>query len=85
MENDSNLRESAIQEIIIKLQAIGNELQQDTGVSAEDKMVKMDVFLDVLHFLCDYEENVKVLNKYWLERRKAEKYASKFNNFPEDR
>ena len=36
----------------------------------------MDVILDVLHFLADYEENVEVLNKYWVNKRLEEKMKS---------
>ena len=36
--------------------------------------------LDTLHFLQDYDENVKVLNKYWVEKRRREKWNKDEHN-----
>lgn len=69
-----------LDKITKKLQEIGEELQSDTELPVWDKATQMDVMLDTLHFLQDYDENVKVLNKYWVEKRRREKWNKDEHN-----
>ena len=66
-------------EIIHKInngvQKLGKELMDDKVTPAKDKTYQMDVLLDTMHFLSDYEENVKVLNDYWRNKRHQEKIS----------
>ena len=73
-KNEAINRQKVIDEITRKLEEIGKQLQQDKGMNPQDKAVQVDVMLDTLHFLQDYDENVKVLNQYWMEKRRRQKF-----------
>lgn len=73
MENEA--KEQIMKRLTNVLQGQGTIIREDTITSAEDKLTQMDVVLDVLHFLKDYDENVAVLNKYWLDKRHREKFG----------
>ena len=49
-------------------------VREDESLSIQDKCIQLDVILDTMRFLNDYEENVKVLNKHLAEKRKQEKW-----------
>lgn len=67
------------------LKAQGNYIRNDDLLSAKDKCIQMDVVLDLLHFLQDYEENTKVLNDYIRKKRYKEKFSiSESLGAPED-
>ena len=46
------------------------ELQREEDTDVQDRLVQMDVILDTMKFLNDYDENVKVLNKHLKEKGK---------------
>ncbi len=73
-KNEAINRQKVIDEITRKLEEIGKQLQQDKDMNPQDKAVQVDVMLDTLHFLQDYDENVKVLNQYWMEKRRRQKF-----------
>ncbi len=75
-KNDDTNRNKIIDNITEKLEEIGKQIQQDKTLSPYDKAPQIDIVLDVLHFLQDYDENVKVLNEYWVKKRKEEKYKN---------
>jgi len=66
--------------IIMKLQKllqdIGQSVQDDDTLSTEHKLMQVDVILDTMKFLKDYDTNVEVLNKYWLDKRWKDKFKS---------
>ena len=72
--NDEKLKQEMLDKITEMLQEIGKQLQTNTEINVWDKATQMDVMLDTLHFLQDYDENVRVLNKYWVEKRRTEKW-----------
>lgn len=69
----NNNKKSMIHELFKTLQLKGKELQ-DEKMSLYEKASKLDVVLDTMKFLQDYDENVKVLNQYWNNKRKQEKF-----------
>lgn len=72
MENKA--REVVMQRLTNVLKGQGMIIREDKTTSNEDKLVQMDVVLDIIRFLDQYDENVKVLNEYWRKKRYAEKY-----------
>ena len=66
--------------IIMKLQKllqdIGQSVQDDDTLSTEHKLMQVDVILDTMKFLKDYDINIKVLNKYWLNKKWNDKFNS---------
>ena len=38
------------------------------------KAMKLDVLIDTMKFLQNYDENTKVLNQYWLNKKRQEKF-----------
>lgn len=39
-------------------------VKDDVELSKEDKLIQMDILLDLKKFLKDYDENVQILNKH---------------------
>jgi len=69
-------KEVVMEKLIEGLRRQGELLQQDEELSIQDKLIQMDVILDVLHFIQDYDENIKVLNNYWLHKEKRFKTSN---------
>lgn len=61
-------------EVIKKVQtALLNEVEfirMSKNRNTDAKIDEVDVLFDIVHFLDDYEENVKVLNKHIKEKEK---------------
>lgn len=58
------------------IRQFGEELQQDKTIASKDKATQLDILLDTLHFLDGYEENVPILNEYWIKKRRKQKFGS---------
>lgn len=71
---DKNERDIVIKRLENMLQGAGQYVRDDDTLTPEQQLVQVDVILDTMKFLQDYEENVKVLNKYWLEKRWKQKF-----------
>ena len=76
-EEDREFRKQIIGEVSELIMQKGKEIQ-DSDMPTTEQLAKVDVLLDTVHFLSDYDENVKVLNKYWLEK----KWKQKFGRLP---
>lgn len=72
MENKSN-KEAMKDKLFQALQQQGEELRS-SGLQGLDVAEQLDVLIDTMHFLQDYDENVRVLNDYWLKKRQEEKF-----------
>lgn len=59
-----NRKKQIIDKLIIGLQAEGKFIKQDETKTVEDKLMEIDVLLDTVKFLSNYETNVKILNNY---------------------
>ena len=71
---EDKCKEEMIKQVMIKLQELGLKSSEDKTKSKKDKLTEADVLLDTMHFLKDYDENVKVLDKYWRAKRYKHKY-----------
>lgn len=49
-------------------------VQEDKISSPESKLIQADVLLNTMKFLEQYVENTKVLNQYWLNKKRADKF-----------
>ena len=83
METDKNksVKESAKDQIINRMFNVlkGQTMfvREDNMLTTREKLEQADVLLDTMKFLNDYDENVKVLNKYWIEKHHKEKFNIK--------
>ena len=58
-------KKEMIDKITNNIKNLGEQAQQDKNLSLEEKASQVDVLLDTLKFLSNYEENVMALNKYY--------------------
>lgn len=57
-------KKDMIDKITHALKDIGDQTQNDETLPLTDKFFQVDVLMDTLRFLKDYEKNVKILNQY---------------------
>ena len=62
-EREEQIKKKIIDNIQKFLAQKGRTIQEDKETSVSDKCVQMDVILDTMHFLEDYDRNVEILNK----------------------
>ena len=74
MENKSN-KDLMINEVLQALQERGEHLRDNKELTNMDTAERLDVLINVMHFLKDYDENIQVLDRYWLEKRQREKFT----------
>ena len=67
-------KEDYIDEIYKYIKELGKDLQEDQTIQAKDKIPQVDLFINTIKFLQDYDENVKVLDKYWREKNRKLKF-----------
>lgn len=71
----SDNRQQYIEELLALLREQGEKVRSNKDNKTTLQMLeRADVLLDLIKFLKDYEENVKVLNAYWLDKHYKEKY-----------
>lgn len=58
-----------INQITKAIENFGKQVRRDENILIEDKCLQIDVLLDTLKFLENYDENVKILNKYYLNKK----------------
>ena len=68
-ERDKQLQKETINEIVEFIQQKGTELR-GSGKSPYDQVAQMDILLDTIRFLDRYDENVRILNEYYLGKSK---------------
>lgn len=49
-------------------------IKEDDNISTQDKCIQMDVILDLMRFLDNYDENVQILNRHIEQKRQKGKY-----------
>lgn len=72
MEN-SKAQQEVIDMIFDRIKDLGQQIREDQSISLQDKCEQVDILLDVNKFLMNYNENVKILNKYYLGRSKFDR------------
>lgn len=77
-ENSAKEKESAKDQIINRMFNVlkGQTMlvKEDSILTTREKLEQADVLLDTMKFLNDYDENVKVLNDYWVAKHREEKF-----------
>lgn len=66
-------KQTIIDEIVKMLQLKGVDLENE-DIDLYQKAMKLDVLIDTMKFLQNYDENTKVLNQYWLNKKRQEKF-----------
>ena len=75
-ERDIQIRDEMINKVKDTIQKLGADLNHvSTKEQAEEQLIQVDVLLDTIKFLNDYEENIKVLNKHWLNKNSIERFS----------
>lgn len=69
MNKDKEVKERIINRLFNVLQEQARIIREDTSLSDEEKLIQLDIVLDLHHFLREHDEAVQVLNKYSRERR----------------
>lgn len=72
--NEQSAKQQIINRLFNVLQGQGMYVKEDGTLSPNDKLEQTSILVDTMKFLKDYDENVKVLNKYWLDKRRKEKF-----------
>ena len=72
--NEQLAKQQIINRLFNVLQGQGMYIREDRTLSLNDKLEQMSILVDTMKFLKDYDENVKVLNKYWLDKHRKEKF-----------
>lgn len=62
-----------IDKITEAIKDFGEQARQDETLSLGDKCLQVDVLIDTLKFLDNYDENVRVLNQYYLNKNRWER------------
>lgn len=73
--NEQSAKQQLMNRLFNVLRGQGTYIKEDESLSLEDRVQQMDIILDTMKFLKDYDENVKVLNKYWLDKHRKEKFS----------
>lgn len=76
-------KEDYIDEIYKYIKELGKELQEDQTIQVKDKIPQVDLFINTIKFLQDYDENVKVLDKYWREKNRKLKFERSQKEYEE--
>ena len=69
-------QESVKNEIIEKIRLLGEEVRNSDN-TLETKTNQVDVLLDTIRFLENYDENVQVLNRYWIKKYRESKFKER--------
>lgn len=72
---DKANQDKMINQVMLMLQDMGDKLRVDNSNSPSEMLPQADVLLHTMHFLKDYEENIQVLNKYWLHKKHQLNYS----------
>lgn len=74
MKKDRTAKEQIMTRMFNVLKGQTMFIREDTCITDTERLEQVDVVLDLMKFLKDYDENIIVLNKYWQEKHQREKY-----------
>lgn len=63
------IKQAIIDKIMDSIKDVGEQIRTDKKLTLEDKLHQTDVLLDIMKFLKNYDENVKVLNDYHINNK----------------
>lgn len=67
--SDIDLKEQIIDKIFAELQALGDTVRNSGEFTPMQQLPQVNVLVDTMKFLQDYDENILVLNRYWSQKR----------------
>ena len=70
MKKDKTARERIMTRMSNILKGQAMFIREDDTITDVERLEQIDVILDLMKFLKDYDENIIVLNKYWQEKHK---------------
>ena len=73
MKKDKTARERIMTRMSNILKGQAMFIREDDTITDVERLEQIDVILDLMKFLKDYDENIIVLNKYCQEKHKKEK------------
>lgn len=74
IDKDKTAKKQLMDRLFNVLQGQGMYIREDASLTPEDKLQQMDIILDTMKFLKDYDENVKVLNEHWVSKHRKDKF-----------
>ena len=80
MKKDKTAKEQIMTRMSNVLKGQAMFIREDDTITDIERLQQIDVVLDLMKFLKDYDENIIVLNKHWQEKHKKEKH---FQSEPE--
>lgn len=80
MKKDKTAKERIMTRMSNVLKGQAMFIREDDTITDVERLEQINVVLDLMKFLKDYDENIIVLNKHWQEKHKKEKH---FQNEPE--
>lgn len=88
MSKDKTPKEETLLRLLNVLQGQGMYIKDSTYTTKQEKLEQMDVILNVMRFLKDYDENIDLLDKYWRQKHHEQKFnitrktpIQRFNDF----
>lgn len=67
-------KKAMVEKIANAIKGFGEEARNDETLSLKEKCQQVDMLLDTIRFLDNYDENVKVLNQYYLSKGKWDRW-----------
>ena len=80
MKKDKTAKEQIMTRMSNVLKGQAMFIREDNPITDVERLEQINVVLDLMKFLKDYDENIIILNKHWQEKHKKEKH---FQSEPE--
>ena len=80
-DSEKEFKKEIIDKIVHDLQVRATEIHEDPNTNVKDRLSQMDVIWNLFKLLEHYEENMKVLGKYWSEK----KWKAKFDKYRDEK
>lgn len=68
----NDAKQAMIDKIVNSIRDLSVDTRTNPYLSLGDKITQVDVILDTIRFLSNYDENVQVLNKYYTRKQKED-------------
>ena len=68
----NDAKQVMIDKLVNSIRDLSTDTRTNPYLSLGDKITQVDVVLDTIRFLSNYDENVQVLNKYYARKRKED-------------
>lgn len=71
-DKEKTIKEDTFDRIVHLLQEEGQRIQSDNE-SILDQLTRMNIIIDMIKFINNYDENIRVLNAHYLSKSKFER------------